>query len=134
MFASDDTIVAIATPAGRGALGVVRLSGPRALDFAGALLECGAALQPRYATLTRVTSAEGGAGDVQLLREFWNIDFFSIQFRQHDHGEVILKNRLADVEDIDGFIGKHGANRGNNSDAILAKHGNDGFHPVFSCG
>ena len=28
MFATDDTIVAIATPAGRGGLGVVRLSGP----------------------------------------------------------------------------------------------------------
>ena len=54
MFATDDTIVAIATPHGRGALGVVRLSGPRALELAGSLLERGSALQPRYATLTRV--------------------------------------------------------------------------------
>lgn len=57
MFATDDTIVAIATPQGRGALGVVRLSGPRALDLAGALLEHGATLQPRHATFTRVTPA-----------------------------------------------------------------------------
>jgi tRNA modification GTPase len=71
MFATDDTIVAIATPAGRGALGVVRLSGPRALDFAGALLECGAALQPRYATLTRVTSAEGGAAVDEVVATFF---------------------------------------------------------------
>ncbi|HCQ99358.1 MAG TPA: hypothetical protein DIU48_08045, partial [Acidobacteria bacterium] len=28
MFARDDTIVAVATPPGRGGLGVVRLSGP----------------------------------------------------------------------------------------------------------
>jgi tRNA modification GTPase len=61
MFATDDTIVAIATPAGRGAIGVVRLSGPRALDLAGAMLECGAALQPRHATLTRVTASDGAA-------------------------------------------------------------------------
>jgi len=54
LFATDDTIVAIATPHGRGALGVVRLSGPQALDIAGAFLERGIALQPRYATLTRV--------------------------------------------------------------------------------
>src|SRR5438045_3543298 len=53
MFATDDTIVAIATPPGRGALGVVRLSGPRALEIAGALLACGATLQPRHATFTR---------------------------------------------------------------------------------
>ena len=32
MFATDDTIVAIATPPGRGGIGVVRISGPRALD------------------------------------------------------------------------------------------------------
>jgi len=54
MFATDDTIVAIATPPGRGALGVVRLSGPRALDLAGAFLERGGSLQPRHATFTRV--------------------------------------------------------------------------------
>ena len=54
MFAIDDTIAAIATPHGRGALGVVRLSGPRALEFAGAFLERGQTLRPRYATFTRV--------------------------------------------------------------------------------
>src|SRR5436190_5677571 len=54
MFATDDTIVAIATPPGRGALGVVRLSGPRALEVAGEFLERGGSLQPRRATFTRV--------------------------------------------------------------------------------
>ena len=71
MFAADDTIVAIATPAGRGALGVVRLSGPRALDFAGALLACGAALQPRHATLTRVTSDDGGGAVDEVVATFF---------------------------------------------------------------
>jgi tRNA modification GTPase len=54
MFATDDTIVAIATPPGRGALGVVRLSGPRAAAIAAVLLDCGSELQPRHATFTRV--------------------------------------------------------------------------------
>ena len=61
MFATDDTIVAIATPPGRGALGVVRLSGPRALDFVGEFLERGSSLQPRHATFTRVL-AQSAAG------------------------------------------------------------------------
>ena len=71
MFATDDTIVAIATPAGRGALGVIRLSGPRALDFAGALLACGAALQPRHATLTRVTSNDGASDVDEVVATFF---------------------------------------------------------------
>jgi tRNA modification GTPase len=71
MFATDDTIVAIATPAGRGALGVVRLSGPRALDFAGALLACGATLQPRHATLTRVTSDDGAGAVDEVVATFF---------------------------------------------------------------
>lgn len=54
MFATDDTIVAIATPQGRGALGVVRLSGPRALDLAHEFLDTGSSLQPRRATYTHV--------------------------------------------------------------------------------
>src|SRR6185437_1842761 len=34
----DDTIVAIATPPGRGGIGVVRLSGPRGLEIARLML------------------------------------------------------------------------------------------------
>ena len=71
MFATDDTIVAIATPAGRGALGVIRFSGPRALDLAGALLACGAALQPRHATLTRVTSDDGTGAVDEVVATFF---------------------------------------------------------------
>jgi tRNA modification GTPase len=53
MFLSDDTIVAIATPLGRGALGVIRVSGPDALQVASRVLVA-APLSPRLATLTRV--------------------------------------------------------------------------------
>jgi len=37
MFSTDDTIVAIATPPGRGGIGVVRVSGPDAAAIARAL-------------------------------------------------------------------------------------------------
>ena len=53
MFSTDDTIVAIATPAGRGGIGVVRISGPSAVEVANALLQLDAPLRPRYATFAR---------------------------------------------------------------------------------
>ena len=59
MFASDDTIVAVATPPGRGGLGVVRISGPRATAIAGALLDRSRPLEPRRATLARLVAREG---------------------------------------------------------------------------
>ena len=57
MFATDDTIVAIATPAGRGALGIIRISGPRALDIVRSITTRQSAFEPRRATLTRVRTA-----------------------------------------------------------------------------
>jgi tRNA modification GTPase len=57
MFSPDDTIVAIATPAGRGSLGVVRISGADARDVAGRIISRAAPLAPRHATFTRVRSS-----------------------------------------------------------------------------
>ncbi len=54
MFSTDDTIVAIATPAGRGGLGVVRLSGPEAARIAATLLNRARNLEPRRATVARI--------------------------------------------------------------------------------
>ena len=53
-FALTDTIVAIATPPGRGGIGVVRLSGPHATTIAGALIGRDEPLLPRHATFARV--------------------------------------------------------------------------------
>ena len=52
MFSTSDTIVAIATPPGRGGIGVVRLSGPEAHAVARRLLTHGGPLEPRRATFT----------------------------------------------------------------------------------
>lgn len=53
MFSTDDSIVAIATPPGRGGIGVVRISGPSALGIAAGILERLEPLEPRHATHTR---------------------------------------------------------------------------------
>ena len=53
MYSTDDTIVAIATPPGRGGIGVVRVSGPAASAIAASVLRLNAPLQPRHATFAR---------------------------------------------------------------------------------
>ncbi|HEX7085991.1 MAG TPA: tRNA uridine-5-carboxymethylaminomethyl(34) synthesis GTPase MnmE [Vicinamibacterales bacterium] len=58
MLRVDDTIVAIATPAGHGGIGVVRLSGAQAPEIASTLV--GRPLdEPRRATLARVALGNG---------------------------------------------------------------------------
>jgi tRNA modification GTPase len=54
MFSTTDTIVAIATPPGRGGIGVIRLSGPDAHAIAQRLAGRDEPLLPRHATLATV--------------------------------------------------------------------------------
>jgi len=55
----SDTIVALATPPGRGGLAVVRLSGPRAFPIALSLLERAVTFTPRRAVLARISVRSG---------------------------------------------------------------------------
>ena len=57
----QDTIVAIATAAGSGGIGVVRLSGPDARAIAHAV--CGRTLRPRHAHYARFRDADGATLD-----------------------------------------------------------------------
>lgn len=57
MFSAADTIVAIATPPGRGGIGVVRIAGPHACAVAHELAP-DARLVPRHATYTTITSSD----------------------------------------------------------------------------
>jgi tRNA modification GTPase len=68
MFSPDDTIVAIATPAGRGGIGVVRVSGSRSLEIALALTNGSRPLIPRHATLARIEM--NGIADQVILTFF----------------------------------------------------------------
>ena len=56
-----DTIVARATPAGRGGVGIIRVSGAAAGDIAAALL--GRLPTPRYATYSCFRDADGTSLD-----------------------------------------------------------------------
>ena len=58
MFSTDDTIVAVATPAGRGGVAMARLSGPAAHDIALAMARRTRRLAPRRATRSRLHGLE----------------------------------------------------------------------------
>src|SRR5438128_10102523 len=58
MFSTEDTIVAIATPPGRGGIGIVRLSGPEAVSIARTLTRR-EGFEPRHATLTNIFAVAG---------------------------------------------------------------------------
>jgi tRNA modification GTPase len=60
------TVVALSTPRGRGALAVIRLSGPEALVIAQRLARVDG-FEPRHATLTTLKSASGGEVLDQVL-------------------------------------------------------------------
>ena len=57
MFSTSDTIVAVATPPGRGGIGVVRISGPCAARIARELTARHEPFSPRHATLADIKSA-----------------------------------------------------------------------------
>ena len=59
MFSTSDTIVAIATPAGRGGLGVIRISGPDAGRVAGELVGRNKPFKARHATFAKLDVASG---------------------------------------------------------------------------
>jgi tRNA modification GTPase len=65
---SPDTIVAVASPAGRGAVGVVRVSGPLVPQIAAGIL--GALPAPRRARLSTFLDARGGSLDEGLALYF----------------------------------------------------------------
>jgi tRNA modification GTPase len=57
---AQETIVAISTPPGRGGIGIVRLSGPHAVEIATPLIRLTGALEPARARLAEVIDSESG--------------------------------------------------------------------------
>ena len=68
MFSTDDSIVAVATPPGRGGIGVVRISGSSSLEIANLILDRHGPLEARRATLAHVRAA-GQEGPRKTLDE-----------------------------------------------------------------
>ena len=69
MPGAADTIVAAATPLGRGALSIVRLSGPRAHQIAGAVCQRWPSA-PRRAVLTEIHDSAGAALDQAVVLRY----------------------------------------------------------------
>jgi len=67
----DDTVVAISTPPGRGGIGIVRLSGARAVEISSALVAPGSKpLEARRVGLRTLADAEGETVEQALLTLF----------------------------------------------------------------
>lgn len=66
----QDTIVAIATPPGRGGIGVLRLSGPEALDIAKKIVRPDLTIRPRFAHFTAFHDDQGEIIDEGLMLAF----------------------------------------------------------------
>src|SRR3984957_9947392 len=62
----DDTIVAIATPPGRGGIGVVRLAGPQALAIAGPLLRLKHKIEPGRAVFGELIDPDVKERDIRI--------------------------------------------------------------------
>lgn len=93
---TTDTIAAIATPPGRGALGIVRLSGPAAEAIAHQL--CGALPEPRVAAVRHFRDADGAAIDEGVVLRFVAPNSFTgenvVELQGHG-GPVVLQALLA---------------------------------------
>jgi tRNA modification GTPase len=89
-----DTIVAAATPPGRGGVGIVRVSGPLAEPIARALM--GRVPVARYATNARFRAADGGAIDEGLALYFPAPHSYTGEdvLELHGHGGPVLVEAL----------------------------------------
>jgi tRNA modification GTPase len=94
MTATADTIVAPATPPGRGGIGIVRVSGPATRHIATAML--GAVPPPRHATVAVFSDAEGRAIDAGLALYFPGPQSFTGEdvLELHGHGGPVVMDLL----------------------------------------
>lgn len=93
----DDTIVAIATPPGRGGVGIVRISGPDAHRTARALIGH-RTLRERVPTLVRLHDADGQPVDEGLAISFPRPRSFTGEdvVELHGHGSPVVLDMLVE--------------------------------------
>jgi tRNA modification GTPase len=92
--ATRDTIAALATPPGRGGIGVIRVSGPHAATIAREIL--GELPRPRRAVLRPFRGADGHALDTGLALYFSAPESFTGEdvLELHGHGGPIVMDML----------------------------------------
>jgi tRNA modification GTPase len=93
---TGDTIVAVATPPGRGGVAMVRISGPAVPDIATTLL--GALPAPRHATFSRWHDDAGLLIDIGLALYFPAPNSFTGEdvLELHGHGGDVVSSALVD--------------------------------------
>ena len=94
MKSATDTIVANATPPGRGGIGIVRISGPATRTIATAML--GSLPAPRYATVAAFSDADGQTLDAGLALYFAAPQSFTGEdvLELHGHGGPVVMDLL----------------------------------------
>ena len=94
MISDSDTIVAIATPAGRGGVSIIRLSGPEALEIGNALT--GGVPEARRASLRRFLAEDGQAIDFGIVLWFPGPGSFTGEdtIELHAHGGPVIASAL----------------------------------------
>jgi tRNA modification GTPase len=107
--AARDTIAALATPAGRGGIGVIRLSGPRVARIAQALL--GSLPAPRHATYATFRDSRGEALDRGIALYFPAPHSYTgeavLELQGHG-GPVVLREILAACLDAGARLAEPG--------------------------
>jgi tRNA modification GTPase len=81
----DDTIVAVATPPGRGGIGVVRISGPQACAIAAPMLRQRRPLEPGRAIFCELIEPEGAGGAAENSAASERLDEVVVTFFQKPH-------------------------------------------------
>src|SRR5579864_5190619 len=89
-----DTIVAAATPPGRGGIGIVRISGPKTPEVAAVML--GELPKARHASLARFLDARGEPIDVGLALFFPGPHSYTGEhvLELHGHGGAVVMEAL----------------------------------------
>lgn len=108
---TTDTIAAIATPPGKGGVGIVRISGSSLLGFVQAFCGPGKKIEPRKAVFTRFLDGAGATIDEGLLLYFPAPNSFTgedvIELQGHG-GPVVMDVLLQRVLDLGARLAKPG--------------------------
>jgi len=123
----QDTIAAPSTPAGRGAIGVIRVSGPETLEILEPLWvgKALASLPPRRLTLGRLRSAGGDLLDEVLLARMPAPNSYTGEemMEIHCHGNPhLLKSVLAEIYRRGARAAEPRADRTHAAIAIHGRH------------
>ncbi len=107
----NDTIAAQATPAGRGGVGIVRISGPKANVIARTLCKRNLPFEPRYAHFERFHDAEGRVLDEGLVLYFPGPNSFTgedvVELQGHG-GPVVMSSLLNQVVELGARVARPG--------------------------